>query len=143
MLINNAGVVSGRAFLDTPDHLIERSFNVNILAHFWVSTSIVMGFCILNLISHYNYPQTTKAFLPAMLRLNHGHIVTIASLAGHVGISKLVDYCSSKFAAVGFDEALRLELEHLGAEGVLTTCICPFFIQATGMFEDVNARWVG
>lgn len=76
-----------------------------------------------------------------MLRMNHGHIVTIASLAGHVGISKLVDYCSSKFAAVGFDEALRLELEHLGAEGVLTTCICPFFIQATGMFEDVNARY--
>lgn len=36
LLINNAGVVSGRAFLDTPDHLIERSFNVNILAHFWV-----------------------------------------------------------------------------------------------------------
>lgn len=37
MLINNAGVVSGRALLDTPDHLIERSFNVNVLAHFWVS----------------------------------------------------------------------------------------------------------
>lgn len=37
MLLNNAGVVSGRALLDTPDHLIERSFNVNVLAHFWVS----------------------------------------------------------------------------------------------------------
>lgn len=36
LLINNAGVVSGRALLDTPDHLIERSFNVNVLAHFWV-----------------------------------------------------------------------------------------------------------
>lgn len=36
MLINNAGVVSGRALLDTPDELIERSFNVNVLAHFWV-----------------------------------------------------------------------------------------------------------
>lgn len=34
--MNNAGVVSGRALLDTPDHLIERSFNVNVLAHFWV-----------------------------------------------------------------------------------------------------------
>lgn len=77
-----------------------------------------------------------------MLEKDHGHIVTIASLAGHVGISKLVDYCSSKFAAVGFDEALRLELLNLGSEGVITTCICPFFIQATGMFEDVNARLV-
>lgn len=42
MLINNAGVVSGRALLDTPDHLIERSFNVNVLAHFWVSVTIAM-----------------------------------------------------------------------------------------------------
>lgn len=40
MLINNAGVVSGRALLDTPDHLIERSFNVNVLSHFWVMNSI-------------------------------------------------------------------------------------------------------
>lgn len=42
MLINNAGVVSGRALLDTPDYLIERSFNVNVLAHFWVC----YGFCL-------------------------------------------------------------------------------------------------
>lgn len=75
-----------------------------------------------------------------MLEHNHGHIITIASLAGHVGVSKLVDYCSSKFAAVGFDEAIRLELEFLGRQGVHTTCICPFFIQATGMFEDVDSR---
>lgn len=120
LLINNAGVVSGRALLDTPDHLIERSFNVNVLAHFW----------------------TTKAFLPSMLEKDHGHIVTIASLAGHVGMSKLVDYCSSKFAAVGFDEAIRLELESLGSHNVATTCICPFFIQSTGMFDDVDSRWV-
>lgn len=119
MLVNNAGVVSGRALLDTPDELIERSFNVNVLAHFW----------------------TTKTFLPAMLEKDHGHIVTIASLAGHVGIAKLVDYCSSKFAAVGFDEALRLELELLGSN-VQTSCICPYFIQSTGMFDDVNSRWV-
>ena len=52
-----------------------------------------------------------KAFLPGMMEDNRGHIVSIASLAGHVGISKLVDYCASKFAAVGFDEALRMELE--------------------------------
>lgn len=77
-----------------------------------------------------------------MLEKDHGHIVTIASLAGHVGISKLVDYCSSKFAAVGFDEALRLELESMGKQNVHTTVVCPYFIQATGMFDDVNSRWV-
>ncbi|KAL7043322.1 hypothetical protein ACKWTF_001448 [Chironomus riparius] len=118
LLFNNAGVLSGRALLDTPDHLIERSFNVNVVAHFW----------------------TVKAFLPKMIENNHGHIVTIASMAGHVGIAKLIDYCSSKFAAVGFDEALRLELEVMGIDSVHTTVICPYFIQATGMFDDVNSR---
>jgi all-trans-retinol dehydrogenase (NAD+) len=50
--------------------------------------------------------QILKAFLPSMLEHNHGRIVTIASGAGLVGISNLVDYCSSTFAAVGLHEAL-------------------------------------
>ncbi|XP_050348098.1 estradiol 17-beta-dehydrogenase 11-like [Nymphalis io] len=120
LLINNAGVVSGQYLLDTPDYLIQRTFDVNILAHFW----------------------TVKAFLPAMMEHNDGHIVTIASMAGQVGVAKLVDYCSSKSAACGFDEALRLELEVKGVKGVHTSLICPYFIRATGMFEEVNSRFV-
>ena len=46
-----------------------------------------------------------------MMKVNKGHIISIASLAGQVGVPKLVDYCASKFAAVGFDEALRMELD--------------------------------
>ncbi|XP_045451391.1 estradiol 17-beta-dehydrogenase 11-like [Melitaea cinxia] len=120
LLINNAGVVSGKYLLDTPDHLIQRTFDVNVLAHFW----------------------TVKAFLPSMIDYNDGHIVTIASMAGHVGVAKLVDYCSSKSAACGFDEALRSELEVKGIKGVHTSLICPYFIRATGMFEEVNSRFV-
>ncbi len=41
-----------------------------------------------------------------MLEHNHGHIVTIASVAGFIGVSGLVDYCSSKFAAIGLHETL-------------------------------------
>jgi len=51
-----------------------------------------------------------KAFLPDMLKVKSGHIVTIASTAGLVGINRLVDYCSSKHAALGFAEALLNEL---------------------------------
>uniref|UniRef100_V5GTC3 Short-chain dehydrogenase/reductase family 16C member 6 n=1 Tax=Anoplophora glabripennis TaxID=217634 RepID=V5GTC3_ANOGL len=120
ILINNAGVASGYLLLDTPDHLIQRTFDVNVVAHFW----------------------TVKAFLPKMIQKNHGHIVTIASMAGHTGVSKLVDYCSSKFAAVGFDEALRIELESQGIKGVKTTVICPYFIQQTGMFDDVKSKFL-
>lgn len=45
-----------------------------------------------------------------MIAQNSGHIVTVASLAGLTGCDRLIDYCSSKFAAVGFDESLRIEL---------------------------------
>lgn len=120
LLVNNAGVVSGRYLLDTPDHLIQRTFDVNVLAHFW----------------------TVKAFLPTMIEEGDGHIVTIASMAGYVGVSKLIDYCSSKAAACGFDEALRVELESRGIKGVSTSLICPYFIRSTGMFESVNSRGI-
>jgi len=40
-----------------------------------------------------------------------GHIITIASAGGLIAAPRLVDYCSAKFASVGFDEALRLELQ--------------------------------
>ncbi|CAK1555675.1 unnamed protein product [Leptosia nina] len=120
LLVNNAGVVSGQLLLDTPDHLIQRTFDVNIIAHFW----------------------TVKAFIPDMIESNNGHIVTIASMAGHVGVPKLVDYCASKSAACGFHEALKVELESKGVDGVHTSLICPYFIRATGMFEEVQSRIV-
>ena len=44
-----------------------------------------------------------------MIKTERGQVVTVASLAGLVGVNKLADYCSSKFAAVGFDESLRIE----------------------------------
>jgi len=36
-----------------------------------------------------------------MLEKNHGHVVSIASSAGLVGVNGLADYCASKFGAVG------------------------------------------
>jgi hypothetical protein len=55
--------------------------------------------------------QTVKSFLPDIIMQDSGHIVTMASLAGITGCDRLVDYCASKFAAVGFDESLRTELD--------------------------------
>jgi all-trans-retinol dehydrogenase (NAD+) len=117
ILVNNAGIVSGKGLLELEDAEIERTFQVNTLALFW----------------------TVRAFLPQMLERNSGHIVTIASAAGIAGTARLTDYCSSKFAAVGFDESLRLELKKSGSN-VTTTVVCPFFID-TGMFEGVKTRF--
>jgi all-trans-retinol dehydrogenase (NAD+) len=117
VLINNAGIVSGKTLLECSDEAIERTFQVNTLALFW----------------------TVRAFLPGMLAEGKGHIVTVASAAGLAGTSRLVDYASSKFAAVGFDESLRMELKRLGSP-IRTTVVCPFFID-TGMFEGVKTRF--
>ena len=116
ILINNAGVVSAETLLEIKDEHIERTFNVNVLPLFW----------------------TAKAFLPAMLERNSGQIVTIASAGGLIGVRGLVDYCAGKFAAVGFDESLRMELGRLKS-AVRTSIICPFFID-TGMFKGVKTR---
>jgi len=55
--------------------------------------------------------QTTKAFLGDMLADDHGHIVTVASVAGLMGTYRCTDYSASKFAAVGFHESLFTELQ--------------------------------
>ena len=36
ILVNNAGIVSGTKLINTPDHVVEKVFAVNLLAHFWV-----------------------------------------------------------------------------------------------------------
>jgi all-trans-retinol dehydrogenase (NAD+) len=51
----------------------------------------------------------------------------------------LTDYCSSKFAAVGFDESLRLELKRQGSK-VIATVGCPFYA-TKGMFDGVRTRF--
>jgi len=120
ILVNNAGIVSGTTVLDTPDSKIVKTFEVNILAHFW----------------------TIKAFLPDMIKHKLGHIVNVASLAGHSGTNKLVDYCSSKFAAVGMDEAFRVEMFVQGhSDYIKTTVVCPYYI-STGMFSGVQSKLI-
>lgn len=118
VLINNAGVISGKPLMEIPDENIERTMNVNVLALFW----------------------TVKSFLPAMLATNSGHIVTIASAAGLVGVSRQTDYSASKHAAIGFTESLRAEMrKSSGHGGVKTTIVEPYYID-TGMFEGVKTR---
>ena len=93
ILINNAGIVSGKTLLENSDKMIQKTLEINTLAHAY----------------------TVRAFLPAMLAKNEGHVVTIASAAGLIGVSGLADYCASKYGVVGFDESLRMELKKRGS----------------------------
>lgn len=117
ILINNAGVMSGRQLLDCSDEQIERTMAVNTMSLFW----------------------TCRAFLPGMIAASRGHVVTVASAAGLLGVAGLVDYCTSKWAAVGFDEALRMELRRI-APRLRTTVVCPYLID-TGLAQGVRPRF--
>lgn len=117
VLINNAGVVTGKKLLDATDEQIARTFNVNVLPLYWM----------------------TRAFLPGMLARGHGTVVTIASAAGLVGVAKQTDYSASKFAAFGFAESLRAELKK-DRTGVTSLVVCPYYI-STGMFEGVRTKF--
>lgn len=116
ILINNAGVVSGRSLLELSEEHIEATFAVNTLALFW----------------------TTRAFLPGMIERGRGHIVTVASASSLIGVKRLSDYAASKWAAMGFDESLRGEMRAT-APFIRTTVVCPFYIN-TGMFHGVRSR---
>ena len=37
ILVNNAGVVTGKDFFSCSDNEIEKTMNVNLMAHYWVS----------------------------------------------------------------------------------------------------------
>jgi len=76
-----------------------------------------------------------------MMKDGHGHIVTIASTAGLIGVNRLVDYCASKYAAIGINEAMQNELRAEGYDKIYLTCVCPYYIN-TGMFDGVRSKLV-
>lgn len=117
VVINCAGVVTGKTVLDIDEDDLARTYGVNVFALY----------------------RTTGAFLPGMLERDDGLIVTIASAAGLVGVARQTDYSASKFAAIGFTEALRAELRHRGS-AVTTLTVMPYYID-TGMFAGVTTRF--
>ena len=116
VLINNAGVVTGKPLLDASEAEIERTFQVNTMSLYWV----------------------TRAFLPGMIAQRRGYVVNIASAAGLVGVANQTDYSASKHAAVGFTESLRAEMKKQRTR-VRTLSVAPFYID-TGMFEGVKTK---
>ena len=72
-------------------------------------------------INLYGTWNTVTAMAPLM-KGRGGVIVNTASVAGLVGVFGYTDYCASKFAIIGFSEALRGELS---PHGVRVQVLCP------------------
>lgn len=70
----------------------------------------------------YGMVHMIQAVLPLMREAGCGQIVNIASLAGRRGFSPIGGYSATKFAVVGFTEALRIELV---GSGITASLVMP------------------
>ena len=64
----------------------------------------------------------TEAVLPYMRQRRCGRIVNIASIGGLIAVPHLAPYAASKFALVGYSDAVRAEV---AKDGIRVTTVCP------------------
>ncbi|HFD1648670.1 TPA: SDR family NAD(P)-dependent oxidoreductase, partial [Enterococcus faecium] len=76
----------------------------------------------------------TQKFAIDMAERRQGHIINIASMAGKMATAKSTVYSATKFAVLGFSNALRLELKPLG---VAVTTVNPGPIE-TDFFDKAD-----
>jgi short-subunit dehydrogenase len=107
VLVNNAGVPGGGAFVDLSHEQIDDVVGVNLLA--------VM--------------HVTRVFLPGMLQRGRGHIVNVASLAGRFAPPGTAVYTATKHGVVAFSESLNYDTER---HGVLITSVNPGLVATEG-----------
>ncbi|WP_165006729.1 MULTISPECIES: SDR family oxidoreductase [unclassified Enterococcus] len=112
ILVNNAGFGIFEDFLNFDLAKAYDMFEVNIL-----------GMMVL-----------TQKFAIDMAERRHGHIINIASMAGKMATAKSTVYSATKFAVLGFSNALRLELKPLG---VAVTTVNPGPV-ATDFFDKAD-----
>lgn len=121
VLVNNAGIVRGNTYFwemkDRDD--IDRTMAINALAPMYV----------------------TLEFLPAMVSgTGEARVLTIASSAGLVHNPRMSVYAASKWAALGWSDSVRIELQQAGHAHVRVTTVCPTYIN-TGMFQGAKGFW--
>lgn len=119
VLVNNAGIVTGGAFLNVPLEKHLATYDVNTAGPVIVS----------------------HMFLPDLLAQSEGHLINVASASALIPLPNAATYASSKWAVLGFTESLREELRLAGHRNVTVTAVCPSYIN-TGMFNGVKAPFL-
>jgi len=114
VLVNNAGVSTMAPVVDLTEEEWDFNMNVNAKGVFLCS----------------------QAVLPVMMSSSRGKIVNIASMAAKMGAPFLAHYSASKFAVLGFTQALAREVAHYN---INVNAVCPGFV-ATSM-QDREVVW--
>jgi 3-dehydrosphinganine reductase len=100
ILVNCAGQATPRRFEEVTYEQFDETMKINV----------------------YATRNAIAALLPAMKKKDGAAIVTVSSIAGYVGVFGYTDYNASKFAVLGFSEALRAELVEYG---IKLFVLCP------------------
>jgi NAD(P)-dependent dehydrogenase (short-subunit alcohol dehydrogenase family) len=100
MLVNNAGVIQ----VGPLEHMTYGDYQHAMNVHFWGAL------------------HCTEAVLPYMRLRRCGRIVNIASIGGLIAVPHLAPYAASKFALVGYSDAVRAEV---AKDGIRVTTVCP------------------
>lgn len=115
-LINNAGVVDQRPFMDCDQAVFDRMFHVNVYGTAW---------CI-------------QGALPSMVEAGGGRIVNFSSKSGKTGSALMAPYSSAKGAIIALTHALAFEY---AAKHINVNCMCPGITDATGVWANVSAEY--
>lgn len=121
ILINNAGIQIIRPLGQYTPTQIEKTVAVNLLGQLWM----------------------VRAFLPRMVQMDRGSIVSVAALGGYGGFPNMIPFCASKFAVRGYMESLYLELRQERPNHNLHLMTVAPFIVDTGRVKGALIRFPG
>jgi hypothetical protein len=111
VLVNNAGARFGKRFLDVADQAdVERAMDTNFLGAV----------------------RCMAAFADLLAASAPSRVVNVASVAGKIGVGN-PGYVASKFALVGFSEAVR---QRWAERGVSVCQLNPGFVSTPGFPQD-------
>ncbi len=97
---SNAGILGRPGGFDLEDRLWDAMWQIHLMAHVWAARAVV----------------------PGMAARGEGFFLVTASAAGLLNIVESAPYATTKHAAVGFAEWLRIGY---GRQGVRVSCLCP------------------
>ena len=116
VLVNNAGIVRLKKFLELAPAEWDEMMSVNLDAIYHV----------------------TRLLLPGMMERGDGHVMMIGSIAGRSAFQGGTCYGATKHALMGLSESLYLEVRDAG---VKVSLIMPGSV-ATDVFQDRDRSWM-
>jgi 3-hydroxy acid dehydrogenase / malonic semialdehyde reductase len=116
VLVNNAGVMTKKPFLELTAAEWHEMVDVNVNALY----------------------HATRAVLPGMVARGSGHVVIIGSISGRSAFAGGTCYAATKHAVMGFSESLLFEVR---TSGVKVSVVMPGSVATDMVGSEVDAAW--